>query len=94
MDQGKPFRRTGWGLVRFSIQQTLLSSRTVCYLGTIINHSGHQGKGCRRGWPVSFAGLRSRYAQASEAELRLKLAGLLLGDEQAQKVDGEDRHAK
>jgi hypothetical protein len=41
---------------------------------------------------LALAGLRSRYPQASEAELRFKLAGLLLGDELAHKVYGEGSH--
>jgi len=38
---------------------------------------------------VALAGLRSRYPQASEAELRRRLAGLLLGEELAHKVYGD-----
>lgn len=43
---------------------------------------------------LAMTGLRSRYPQASEAELRRKLAGLLLGEELARKVCGEISHAK
>ena len=43
---------------------------------------------------LAMTGLRSRYPNASEAELRFKLAGLLLGDELARKVYGEGDHAK
>ena len=43
---------------------------------------------------LAMTGLRAQYPQASEAELRLKLAGLLLGDELARKVYGEASHAK
>ncbi len=43
---------------------------------------------------LALTGLRSRYPQASEAELRFKLAGLLLGEELARKVYGEPNHAK
>lgn len=43
---------------------------------------------------LALAGLRSRYPQASEAELRRRLAGLLLGDEMARKVYGEISDAK
>ena len=43
---------------------------------------------------LALTGLRSRFPQASEAELRFKLAGLLLGDELARKVYGEPPHAK
>lgn len=43
---------------------------------------------------LALTGLRSRYPQASEAELRFKLAGLLLGEELARKVYGETSHAK
>jgi len=43
---------------------------------------------------VALAGLRSRYPQASEAELRRRLAGLLLGEELARKVYGELSNAK
>jgi len=43
---------------------------------------------------LAMAGLRSRYPQASEMELRRRLAGLILGEELAKKVYGEIRHAK
>lgn len=43
---------------------------------------------------LALTGLRSRFPQASEAELRFKLAGLLLGDELARKVYREPPHAK
>jgi hypothetical protein len=43
---------------------------------------------------LAMTGLRSRYPLASEAELRRKMASLLLGDELAQKVYGESSHAK
>ncbi len=43
---------------------------------------------------LALTGLRSQYPQASEAELRRRLAGLLLGDELARKVYGEISHAK
>lgn len=43
---------------------------------------------------LALAGLRRQYPQAGEAELRRKLAGLLLGEELARKVYGEIRHAK
>ncbi len=43
---------------------------------------------------LALTGLRSQYPQASEAELRFKLAGLLLGNELANKVYGETGHAK
>ncbi len=38
---------------------------------------------------LALAGLRSGYPQASEAELRRRLAGLLLGEALASKVYGE-----
>jgi len=38
---------------------------------------------------LALTGLRSRYPKASEAELRRKLADLLLGEELARKVYGE-----
>ena len=38
---------------------------------------------------LALTGLRSRYPQASETELRRRLAGLLLGEELACKVYGE-----
>ncbi|HPN34659.1 MAG TPA: hypothetical protein PK843_09100 [bacterium] len=41
-----------------------------------------------------LAGLRTRHPQASEAEIRRRLAGLLLGEESAGKVYGEIDHAK
>lgn len=43
---------------------------------------------------LALAGLRSRYPQASKAELRRRLAGLLLGEETARKVYGEISDAK
>ena len=38
---------------------------------------------------VALAGLRSQFPRATEAELRRRLAGLLLGEELACKVYGE-----
>jgi len=43
---------------------------------------------------LALAGLRSRYPQASESELRRRLADLLLGEELARKVYGEMSSAK
>ena len=43
---------------------------------------------------LALTGLRSQYPQATEAELRRKLAGLLLGEELAHKVFGETARAK
>jgi predicted component of type VI protein secretion system len=43
---------------------------------------------------LALTGLRTQFPQASETELRLKLAGLLLGEELARKVYGETSHAK
>jgi hypothetical protein len=43
---------------------------------------------------LALAGLRSQYPQATEAELRRKLACLLLGEELARKVYGDLSHAK
>ena len=43
---------------------------------------------------LAMAGLRSRFPNANEAELRFRLAGLLLGDELARKVYGEVGDAK
>ena len=43
---------------------------------------------------LALAGLRSRYPEASEAELRRRLADLLLGEELAHKVYGELRDAQ
>lgn len=43
---------------------------------------------------LALTGLHSQYPQASEAELRFKLASLLLGEETAQKVYGDFHHAK
>ena len=43
---------------------------------------------------LALTGLRAQYPQASESELRFKLAGLLFGDELARKVYGEAGHAK
>lgn len=42
---------------------------------------------------LALMGLRSRYPQAVEAELRRRLAGLLLGEELARKVYGDINHA-
>jgi hypothetical protein len=43
---------------------------------------------------VALAGLRSRYPNANESELRRRLAALLLGEELARKVYGETSYAK
>jgi hypothetical protein len=46
---------------------------------------------------LALTGLRAQYPQASEGELRRKLAGLLLGEELACRVygmQGESEHAK
>jgi len=43
---------------------------------------------------LALAGLRSQHPQASEEELRRRLAGLILGDELAGKVYGAIRHAE
>ena len=43
---------------------------------------------------LALEGLRSQYPQASETELRRRLAGLLLGEEIAGKVYGELPDAK
>ena len=43
---------------------------------------------------LALTGLRARYPQASEIELRRRLAGLILGEELARKVYGELDHAK
>lgn len=43
---------------------------------------------------LALAGLRSRFPNASEAELRYKMAVLLLGEELAQKVYRDLPHAK
>ncbi len=43
---------------------------------------------------LALTGLRARYPQATEAELRRKLAGLLLGEELARKVYGDIPAAK
>ena len=43
---------------------------------------------------LALTGLRAQYPQASESELRRKLAGLLLGEELARKLYGETSHAK
>ncbi len=43
---------------------------------------------------LAMSGLRSRFPQASQAELRRKLADLLLGEELAQKAFGGTSHAK
>lgn len=43
---------------------------------------------------LAMTGLHQRFPQASEAELRRKLADLLLGEELARKAYGEAGHAK
>ncbi len=43
---------------------------------------------------LAMAGLRLQYPQASETELRRRLAGLLLGEEIARKVYGDLPDAK
>lgn len=43
---------------------------------------------------LALAGLRSRYPNASETELRRRLADLLLGEELARKVYGEMKRAE
>lgn len=43
---------------------------------------------------LALTGLRAQYPQASEAELRRRLASLLLGEELARKAYGELPHAK
>lgn len=43
---------------------------------------------------LALTGLRSQYPQAGDAELRRRLADLLLGEKLAQKVYGETSHAK
>jgi hypothetical protein len=43
---------------------------------------------------LALMGLRSRYPRANEAELRRRMAGLLLGEDLARKVYGELNNAK
>ncbi len=43
---------------------------------------------------LALTGLRAQYPQASEAELRRRLADLLLGEELARKAYGNPPHAK
>jgi hypothetical protein len=43
---------------------------------------------------LALMGLRAQYPQASDAELRRRLAGLLLGEALAQKFYGDLPHAK
>jgi hypothetical protein len=43
---------------------------------------------------VALSGLRTRFPEATQVELRRRLAGLLLGEELAGKVYGELDHAK
>jgi predicted component of type VI protein secretion system len=43
---------------------------------------------------LALAGLRSQFPQASESEIRRRLAGLLLGEETAGKVYGDINNAK
>jgi hypothetical protein len=42
---------------------------------------------------LALSGLRIRYPHASEGELRRRLAGLLLGEDMAQKVYGDLKEA-
>lgn len=42
---------------------------------------------------LALSGLRQRYPNASEGELRRRLVGLLLGDEIAKKIFGDIFHA-
>lgn len=43
---------------------------------------------------VALSGLRTRYPQAGEAELRRRLAGLMWGEDLARKIYGELDHAE
>ena len=43
---------------------------------------------------LALTGLRSRYPQASETEIRRHLASLLLGEDLARKVYGEINHTE
>jgi hypothetical protein len=43
---------------------------------------------------VALSGLRTRFPEATQVELRRRLTGLLLGEELAGKVYGELDHAK
>jgi hypothetical protein len=43
---------------------------------------------------LALTGLRAQYPHASEAELRRRLAALLLGEELARRVYGDLPHAK
>ena len=43
---------------------------------------------------LALSGLRSRFPKADDAELRRRLAGLLLGEELARKVYGEISNAQ
>jgi hypothetical protein len=43
---------------------------------------------------LAMTGLRAQYPQATESELRFKLAGLLIGDDLARKVSAEGSHTK
>ena len=43
---------------------------------------------------LALVGLRAQHPQATEAEIRRRLAGLLFGEEVARKVYGEIGHAK
>lgn len=43
---------------------------------------------------LALAGLRTKYPEADESEIRRRLAGLLLGEESACKVYGEINRAK
>jgi hypothetical protein len=43
---------------------------------------------------LALAGLRTKYPEASESEIRRRLAGLLLGEEIASKVYGKITNAK
>lgn len=43
---------------------------------------------------LALTGLRARYPQADDAELRRKLAALILGEDLSRKVYGEAAHAE
>ena len=43
---------------------------------------------------LALTGLRAQYPQAGEAELRRKLAALILGEDLARKVYGDAAHAE
>lgn len=65
--------------LQFQLLRAVPAWRKLAMLGQL-NASAHL---------LALAGLRQRHPQASQVELRRRLAGLLLGEDLARKVYGE-----